>query len=628
LLNQPSPDMTERFLLSTPTTLWRQCLTSARSVGQWMAPHEGAHSGHSRQLMDRVKEHLYHMENTRDTILSDGMIGAARWILRKGAEIGSSADDRKTGCSLLAQALRLRFALRTDESLLDEIIALNREALSLCPSGDQDRGKICSHLADALMERYKLTGDVRVLNEAVDLHRESHDLSACWLSCLNMAIAMRARYVRTGDVRLLDEAIELTFNACSGEHSHCSIQFADILKARYQHTGDTYLLDEVISLERKALRLCPAGHNLRSLICGNLACSLSMSFKVTGEVFLLDESIRLRREMMALCAAENPLRSKACGGLADSLIMQYNRFGNEALLHEIFSLLQEAVTLTPVHTVWRCLNCLAWLHIQVNSPFYNVGQAISLLSQSLQNQPDYELVLIVPAVRERLDEIWGCDHEGNHLKLMITYQRLVNLLPLLAHPTLGVRPQLQALRQCTSIGSDAFINAALAGNWSSGFETLELARGVIWSQSLHRRDPLLKDVPEPLASNLQQLLQAMAMGSAAKSHSETTARTRNDMLHIQSSQLDEYVRAIRELPGLDRFMLGETFETLRAVAFNHPVVVLVSARGHYYALIFAISLVHGHALLPLNINDEDILNASLAIGTTRSCRSADFFFFF
>jgi hypothetical protein len=213
--------------------------------------------------------------------------------------------------------------------------------------------------------------------------------------------------------------------------------------------------------------------------------------------------------------------------------------------------------------------------------------------------------------------------DGKYIQLITIYQRLVNLLPLLVHPALGLQPQLQALKRCTRLGSDAFINAAFADNHAVGLETLELAQGVIWSQSLHRRDPQLKDVPEHLASELQDLLQSFAVGSDAQlANEERKWLTPRDILHAQSSRAYAVIQEIRALPGLDRFMLGKTFETLLAVAFDHPVIVLVGARGRHYALILDPSFDRGHDIIELNISIEDWKNLSLASSTMSAHRRA------
>jgi hypothetical protein len=101
-------------------------------------------------------------------------------------------------------------------------------------------------------------------------------------------------------------------------------------------------------------------------------------------------------------------------------------------------------------------------------------------------------------------------------------------------------------------------------------------------------------------------LQSLEMSSAVQpDHSEWKRLiTPRDQLHAQSSRLYAVIREIRALPGLERFMLGESFDTLRTVASNHPVVILVSARGYHYALVMAPSAAK-HTLISLDLTDED-----------------------
>jgi hypothetical protein len=69
-------------------------------------------------------------------------------------------------------------------------------------------------------------------------------------------------------------------------------------------------------------------------------------------------------------------------------------------------------------------------------------------------------------------------------------------------------------------------------------------------------------------------------------------------------------------------MLGKTFETLRTVATNHPIVVLVGARGQCYALILDSSFVEGQRIVTFDMNDEDWKNMLPASSTMRARQSA------
>jgi tetratricopeptide (TPR) repeat protein len=563
-----------------------------------------------------------------------GLLDEAIDLERKALDLHPAEHpNRASSCISLAISLTICYERTGNAGLLDEAIDLQREALDLCPAGNSNRALSCGNLASSLMTRYERTGDAGLLDEAISLKRGALDLCPAGhpdraSSCGNLASSLRTRYERTGDVGLLDEAINLqreTLSLHPAGHPDRSISCGNLaisLETRYLRTGDVGLLDESIGLQREALGLRPAGNPNRASSCNNLASSLTQRYLRTGDGGPLNEAINLQREALDLCPVGHPDRSASCGKLARSLNVRYKRTEDVALLQESLGLFQEAVKTSPVHVIWRHSYWLAWTFIQNTSPFYDVRKAIFYISQSLQHDPD-DTLAFVTSLSLLLNSLWQCNTEGKHIPLASIYQRLVNLLPLIIHPALGLLPQLQALKRCTQLGSDAFVNAALANDWSIGLETLELAQGVIWSTYLHRRDPQLKDVPEHLASKLQGLLQSVAMSSAAQpDHNESKPLiSPRDILHAQSSRLYAVIREIQALPGLDRFMLGESIDTLRTAASVHPVVVLVGARGHYYALILAASLANGHVVLSLDLSDGDLTSLSCTRGSTRVRRS-------
>jgi tetratricopeptide (TPR) repeat protein len=538
-------------------------------------------------------------------------------------------------CNNLALLLSTRYERTGDDRLLDEAIDLDRQALDLCPVGDPGHSMSCNNLAASLLTCYKRTGDDHLLDEAIDLQRQALDLLPVEhpdrsMFCISLAGSFATRYERTGDDRLLDEAIDLQRQAldlCPVGHPHRSTScngLGNSLWRRFERTGDELLLDEAIDLQRHALDLCPVGHPDRSMSCDNLGTSLSTRYKRTGDDRLLDEAIDLQRQALDICPAGYLGRWICCNNLVASLSDRYERTSDNIFLDEIFAIDHEAVTITPMHGVWRHLVSLAWVHLQLDGPFYDVSKALMYLSQSLENEHD-DIHRVVQIILYRLDDIWICEAADKHVELITIYERLINLLPLLPHPTRGLQPQLRDMKKCSRIGSDSFVNAALSGQVAIGLEGLELAQGVIWSQSLHRRNPQLNGVPEPYMSKLQRLLQAMATGMATanSSYNGVRALTQHDTLHIQSSQLYTLVQKIRALPGLGRFMLGEKFETLRTVATDHPAVVLVGARGHYYALVIASSLFQEHKLVSLELDDEDLKKLTITAISLRQHRDVN-----
>jgi hypothetical protein len=525
-------------------------------------------------------------------------------------------------CAILANSLLTCYQRTGDDALLDEVIDLERKALDLVPQGHPGRAASCASLSNSLGTRYQRTGNDALLDEAIDLQREAfalrpegHPRRA--VTCANLASALRPRYERTGDDRLLDEVIDLQREALAlypEENPHrvapCTNLALSLIK-RYYCTGDDTLLDEATELQRQALAFCPKGHPDHAGACGNLAISLRERYERTGDDHLLDEAINLEREALALRPQGHSHRATTCRNLALSLRTHYERTGDERLLDEIWILSREAQTIAPVHTVWSHLCQLSWLHLQRTSSFYDVNSAIQCLSQSLEHEFN-DVSQAVSVILSRLDNIWNHEAENKNTQLTNIYHRLVSLLPLLSNSALDVQSRLQALKGCSHIGSDAFVNAALAESSMLGLEFLELAQGVIWSQSLNHRDPQLQDVPDHLAKKLEDHLRVLARRSAFKSYdtAQRSAFAPHDIQHKHSSRAYALIREIRVLPGLDRFMMGETYKTLCTAASNHPVVVLVGSHGHYYALIIAASLVLGYVLLPIQLNVEDVQHLS------------------
>jgi hypothetical protein len=135
----------------------------------------------------------------------------------------------------------------------------------------------------------------------------------------------------------------------------------------------------------------------------------------------------------------------------------------------------------------------------------------------------------------------------------------------------------------------------------------------------------LKDAPDTPATELEIHLQALAVRSTSLAYSRAheLALTSQDILHRHSSRAYALIREIRFLPGLERFMLGESFETLCTTAATHPVIVLVGARDRHYALIIAPPQLDSHTLISLKLTDADLESLSYTPSSRGARRCAD-----
>jgi hypothetical protein len=224
---------------------------------------------------------------------------------------------------------------------------------------------------------------------------------------------------------------------------------------------------------------------------------------------------------------------------------------------------------------------------------FSIDAAIDILVQMTSTAVD-SIYDFMGNMEIALDLLWSCQDTWSSnfpSRLVSVYSNLIDKLPRLAGFALDASLQLSILELVGSIGSDACTTALLSGYHAQAIELLDHAHGVVWSQALHQRNPQFQDVPESLSSELERLLHTLAAPRMANPLESSTDSghylTSKDMRHEQNNRVQEILSDIRTMPGLERFMLGHTFETLSKAAGDHPIAVLVAARGHVFVLIIS-----------------------------------------
>jgi hypothetical protein len=505
-------------------------------------------------------------------------------------------------CHELATSLHRSWTKTPSTALLTEVIALNREALDLRPGGHSDRAHSCYDLANALLDRYRVAGSPDLLDETIKLHREALSLRPSGHpnrahSCNSLANALRARYQMTGSCALLDEIIKLHREALAlrpAEHPDHAVScnnLANVLLDRYYVTSTTNLLDETIMLYGKALALRPAEHPTRAISCTNLANALLHRYQETGGSALLDETIKLHREALALRPGGHPSRALSCYELADSLWQYYGKTRDEMAVDQAVALAhQSAMSWSPSDS-WQPLLLLCSIHLDQRSRYFSISTATEYLLQASSSTPA-NIVEFMREIQSHLDRMWLIQGtwtpDTTHL-LLDVYSNIIDRLSGMTGFAFDTASQLTALRSTRSSGSDACVAALLSGCSCQAIEQIDHAHGVIWAQALHQRDPQLQDLPKHIASELETLLRAvsvpMSIDAGGISMPEARYLSPEDLRHEQNSRIQTILTEVRAMPGLERFMLGKTYAQLRETAKEHSVVVLVSARGHVYALV-------------------------------------------
>jgi tetratricopeptide (TPR) repeat protein len=527
--------------------------------------------------------------------------------------------DRWVSCNNLGLSLHTRYEQCGDLTLLDEAIAIEREALALLPLGHSDRAVSCNNLSNLLRARYEQCGDLTPLNESIELNREALALRPPGhpdraLSCNNLAVLLHARYSQCGDLSLLDEAIELKREALTlqppghPEYAAKCGSLATSLHSRYKQCGDLPLLNEAIKLKREALALQPPGHPDRALSCNNLATSLHERYQQCGDLTLLNEAIKLKREALALRPPGHPKRSILCRQLSLSLIDYYERTKDAALLDEVIELCGYTLEHDTSSMNSRSFVILSVLHLIPDTSHFSVVKALHYLDVSLGSEVDN----IRDSIRDTsysLSQLWSLPviwTTETTLLLSNIYTKIIDKLPLAVGFVLNTPSRLQFLKFRHHLGTDACVAAVLASQPSTAVELLDRAHGLIWTQALHQRDPQMEGAPPELASELAGLLREIAAPLTTQLNDLSYA-SRQDNRHRQNTRIQVLLREIRAAePGLERFMLGNTYHTLRKAARDHAIVVLAAGRGQAFALIMPNAAADQPHTLHLDLKLDDL----------------------
>jgi hypothetical protein len=556
---------------------------------------------------------------------------------------------RATSCASLSVSLRTLFTQTDDSILLDRIVALDQEVLELSPPGHPDRAMACTNLAISLSARHDRIGGSMLLDEVLNLQQEALDLQPAGhpsraTSCTNLAVSLKTRYIQAGDITFLGRAVELEQEALDlrpvghPDRAASCTNLALSLKLHHSQTGDDVLLEKAIALEQEALSLRPAGHPKRASSCANLAISLKTRYKQTADNTLLDQTMQLEQEALELSPVGHPDRATSCINLASSVYARYSQTKDRAMLEKAITLQQEAFDLHPVGHPDRVLSCanLATLLRVSHDHTREVAlleRAIQLseeaLSLSAQGSPQIwrfslELAKLgqLQLPRPNWDVIISHLHEVLHassyddidLALKDAIPTLLHIAPsplsrkqqhallelhadaldvvsVAASLALDTSTQLRHIFHGTTLGLAAFHLAIRLDQPLAGLQLLERARGVLWAQLLHQRDPQLALVPAALATKLQDLVRSSnALGRGADDAALSThilAPPERSMSYVHRTQLQEVIRQIRALPALSDFMRGPDISTLRDIAAHSHVVVLVADQDKCHALLFA-----------------------------------------
>jgi hypothetical protein len=512
--------------------------------------------------------------------------------------------QRDASCVNLARDLNGLYERNRDLQTLEEAIIYAREALSLRPTGHSKRHASCTWLAANLRQRYERTRNEEDMSEAITMGRMA-------LSCdfsrpadkafayASLAYNLTARYERELDSLILDEIISLHRQALTLRseddplHAQSCIALSSALTRRWDSTRHTATLDEAVLYGFKALSLTNSYDSDRASCCSDVAYLLCAKATIanSGDEAASDIEMRivLERESLQLRPEGHPYRVSSYKGLCLALIDSFKLRHISEHLDEAKALCELAMQSNPDDVFLPTI--MAEICLKHGTAHFNIQKATECLRTALRLPTD-QLQTMFFSCCQALDQLIDVnvieaemkDNRAGETEILDVLQMTVDLIPLISISVLGNRIRDEVLLAANRLGSQA-LSLSMCNPRNMSYivvEVLERTRGFMWSQALNIEDPQLKELPPPMAEELEGLLHTMAKPSHLLPNTQAATI---DLLYDRKARLASLLQTIRRLPGLERFMLGLSCAQIAEALGRHRVVILAATVDSCYALI-------------------------------------------
>ncbi|KAJ8582404.1 hypothetical protein M405DRAFT_885320 [Rhizopogon salebrosus TDB-379] len=497
-------------------------------------------------------------------------IEGATWGLSCGTVALSSAVQLCTEQSSLL--------MRGNDELLEEAIALHREALDLQPVSHPDWSRSLNDIANALVARFCHQGNDKDLDDATTIWGEElyslpaghHDRS---VSLDNLATALITRFTHRGNDKDIDDAIalhreRLDLGPDSDQDLSASlINLARALDTQFKHQGNVELLDEAIALSREALNLQSVGHRHRIASSNNLAAMLESRFKHSDNHQDLDEAVALCKSALDLRSDGHMDRLELLVNLADVLSVQFTHQGNIRHLDEALENACSALSLLRTYdprrsTVHRLLATIHMLFYE--SRLHSTGEDVDSLNAAMGDLRA-GVDSIPSGLRSRLQTslLWIRSAEKyTHSTLPEAYATAIQLVDAYISATDSMSSRHHMMKDFQpTLAVDAASCALRHDDVCRAVELLEQGRTLIWTQMARFRMPIeglqeRGDHADGLVKKFREL-----------ELPEGSTRVRVDAEAVRYTglmdELKKTVEEIRKLEGFSRFMLPPLFSDFK-----------------------------------------------------------------
>jgi tetratricopeptide (TPR) repeat protein len=571
--------MSEAFRLCPPMHVDR-CMVYSRMM--WQLHFEYTHSG-ELELLNRAIE-----------------------LGRQALDMGEFLNISRQAIFLfrMAESLRVRYhrAGASDKDL-EESIELFRRILHITLPSDVSRWVYVDGLAGVLVSQFLSDGDMSHLEEASQLyHHTSHIIPTAnpWRPDViaGYAHTLGLRFRETGDISELNRAIELDKEALDDLHpssisySNTNMQIISHLCLRFEIIHNNNDLAKATTLAKELLRSLPDGDiNRPEAIHLSAKARLLRAIDEKSSIDIdstIEQLLSVKDELSRSNLGPESLRT-----LAACYMVNFRHSSSVSAALSAKDAIEGVLeSVDPSHYErFQCLIDAAKLYMEHGTPYYDIDIALKHLSEAL-NDTHRDVRSKIRGAKDVLDKMEVENHyfftstSPTSLRLLDIIECAVSLLPRVAF--FGIYPysRLQSLKQGQIMAMTGASHALNGSLLEKALEIMEQGRAIFWTHTLRLRSPFdeipqhLRDPLLSLARRLEKIANASENSTDQQYIEGQIARRRNE-----SNEFNSLVEQVRCLPGLERFMLPSKYSTLKCVADQGPVVVLVSSALACHAII-------------------------------------------
>ncbi|KAK8112392.1 hypothetical protein PG984_012918 [Apiospora sp. TS-2023a] len=465
-----------------------------------------------------------------------------------------------------------------------------KRCIDITPPGDRKLGRRYDDLGCGLFTLYQVNGQLSDLEDAIH----------CQRSCLkdaenteeleerrgNLALSIHHKYLRTRDPEVIKEAADLAVSAAEAiEKGHpmragLLDQAAVILLERYnlesKDISDDSDLGKAIAFWQIAVGLKSGGIQRIAEIHNNLGNGLNVRYHVTNDTDDLTKAVK----HWGLAVSSTP----------DNHPDLTLRLKNQGIgYHNMFERTGDMSKQTLAKTIFeRALDHKSGALLER----VDAGRRAAAIAKS----------------------------RGDYVGAASYYSRCVELLPLIAVPTKSQSDLENTSKELLNLSSETVYAFLKAGKPpSEAIRAMESTRGIISSLTVDLRSDVssLKQKQPDLSSRYLRLREFLSSTRFSMNKTEVLGEGDNDfgaasLERLEAlEQLDQILKQIRSLPGMETFQATPTMDDILQAARDGPVVCFNVTPDGSHAFVVKLAEVISISLPKLTANRVESLSDQL-----------------